>query len=157
MSRPILSSSLLLDASPNSSSQWNVCLQFLIWESDSRAPQLRRISPEPMGRTSGHVRWCTSSAQPSAWRVMGDLEMLEWMIERWLWQNQEWFPDALVVKNVPASAGDMRCGFDPWVRKIPWKRAWQPTPVFLPGKPHGQRSLAGYSPWVRKIWTWLSD
>ena len=37
--------------------------------------------------------------------------------------------------------------FDPWVRKIPWKRKWQPTPVFLPGKSHGQRSLAGYSPW----------
>ena len=40
-----------------------------------------------------------------------------------------------------------RHGFDPWVRKIPWRRKWQPTPVFLPGKPHGQRSLAGYSPW----------
>ena len=43
-----------------------------------------------------------------------------------------------------------RCGFDPWVGKIPWKRAWQPTPVFLPGKSHGQRSLAGYSPWGHK-------
>jgi len=40
-----------------------------------------------------------------------------------------------------------RPGFDPWVEKIPWRRAWQPTPVFLPGKSHGQRSLAGYSPW----------
>ena len=36
-----------------------------------------------------------------------------------------------------------RCGFSPWVRKIPWKRAWQPTPVFLPGESHGQRSLVG--------------
>ena len=34
-----------------------------------------------------------------------------------------------------------RCGFDPWVRKIPWRRAWQPTPVFLPEESHGQRSL----------------
>ena len=40
-----------------------------------------------------------------------------------------------------------RCGFDPWVRKIPWTRKRQPTPVFLPGKSHGQRSLVGYSPW----------
>ena len=40
--------------------------------------------------------------------------------------------------------------FDPWVRKIPGRRKWQPTPVFLPGKFHGQRSLAGYSPWGRK-------
>ena len=40
-----------------------------------------------------------------------------------------------------------RCGFKPWVRKIPWGRKWQPTPVLLPGESHGQRSLAGYSPW----------
>ena len=40
-----------------------------------------------------------------------------------------------------------RLGFDPWVGKIPWRRAWQPTPVFLPGKSPGQRSLAGYSLW----------
>ena len=40
--------------------------------------------------------------------------------------------------------------FDPWVRKIPWRREWLPTPVFLPGELHGQRSLAVYSPWGRK-------
>ena len=39
-----------------------------------------------------------------------------------------------------------RCSFDPWVWKIPWRRAWQATPVLLPGEPHGQRSLEGYSP-----------
>ena len=43
-----------------------------------------------------------------------------------------------------------RHGFDPWVRKISWRRKWQPTPVFLPGKSHAQRSLAGYNPWVHK-------
>ena len=40
-----------------------------------------------------------------------------------------------------------RLGFDPCVGKIPWRRKWQPTPVILPGKFHGQRSLVGYSPW----------
>ena len=40
-----------------------------------------------------------------------------------------------------------RYGFSPWVRKIPWSRKWQPAPVFLPEKFHGQRGLAGYSPW----------
>ena len=40
-----------------------------------------------------------------------------------------------------------KCEFDPWVGKIPWKRKWQPTPVFLPGKSHGQGSLMGSSPW----------
>ena len=40
--------------------------------------------------------------------------------------------------------------FNPWLGKIPWNRKWQPTPVFLPGKFHGQRSLVGYSLWDRK-------
>ena len=43
-----------------------------------------------------------------------------------------------------------RPGFNPWIGKIPWKRKWQPTPVFLPGKSHGWRSLAGYSAWGPK-------
>ena len=41
-----------------------------------------------------------------------------------------------------------RCGFNPWVGKIPWSRKWQPTPIFLLGKSHGQRSQAGCSPWA---------
>ena len=40
-----------------------------------------------------------------------------------------------------------RYRFDPWIRKVPWSRKWQPTPVFLPGQFHGQKSLAGYCPW----------
>ena len=40
--------------------------------------------------------------------------------------------------------------FGPWVREVPWRREWLPTPVFLPGKSHGQRSLASYGPWGRK-------
>ena len=40
-----------------------------------------------------------------------------------------------------------RQGFNPWIGKVPWRRTWQPTPVVLPGETHGQRSLAGYSPW----------
>ena len=47
------------------------------------------------------------------------------------------------VKNLPA----MQETRLPWVGKIPWRREWQPTPVFLPGESHGQRSLVGYSPW----------
>ena len=43
-----------------------------------------------------------------------------------------------------------KCRFNPWVRKIPWKRKSQPIPVFLPREFHGQRSLAGYSPWGHK-------
>ena len=40
--------------------------------------------------------------------------------------------------------------FDPWVRNIPWKREWQPTPIFLPGESLEQSSLVGYSPWSHK-------
>ena len=46
--------------------------------------------------------------------------------------------------------GSKRQGFDPCVGKIPYSRKWQPPPVFLPGKSHGQRSLVGYSPWGRQ-------
>ena len=57
------------------------------------------------------------------------------------------FQVALVVENPPANVGNIkRCGFNPWLGKIPWRRAWQPTPVFLPGEFHGQRRLAAYSP-----------
>ena len=53
-----------------------------------------------------------------------------------------------MVKNSLANAGDM--GSVPQVRKIPWRRAWQPTPVFLPGEFRGQKSLVDYSPWGHK-------
>ena len=55
------------------------------------------------------------------------------------------FSGGSAVKNL--SAVQDTHGFDPWVRKIPWRRAWQPTAVFLPGECHGQRSLMGCSPW----------
>ena len=54
------------------------------------------------------------------------------------------FPGGSAEKNLPATVGDSDS--IPWVRKIPCRRKWQPTPVFLPGKLHGQRSLVGYSP-----------
>ena len=57
------------------------------------------------------------------------------------------FPDGSVVKNPPACRSH---GLDPWVGKILWRRKWQPTPVFLPGRSHGQRSLVGYILWGHK-------
>ena len=58
------------------------------------------------------------------------------------------FPGGIVVNNLLANAGEAKdAGSIPWVRKIPWRRKWQPTPLYLPGNFHGQRSLAGYSPW----------
>ena len=54
---------------------------------------------------------------------------------------------AQMVHNLPAMR---RPGLDPWVRKIPWRREWQPNPVFLHGQFHGQSRLAGYCPWGHK-------
>ena len=69
----------------------------------------------------------------------------------------------LVVRNLFANAGDVRDTtqprFNPWVLKILWRREWKPTPVFLPGESHGQRSLVGYSLWgckVRHNWSNLA-
>ena len=60
------------------------------------------------------------------------------------------FPGGSVVKNLSANAGRHRgCRFAPQVRKIPWRRKWQPTSVFLPGKSQ-QRNLEGYNPWCCK-------
>ena len=55
---------------------------------------------------------------------------------------------AQLVKNPPAV---QETWVTPWVAKIPWRREWLPTPVFLPGESHGQRSLSGYSPWGHRV------
>ena len=52
----------------------------------------------------------------------------------------------LVVKNLPASAGRIRCEFHPWVRKIPWSRKWQPILVYLPGEPQPWLDSYAYIP-----------
>ena len=56
------------------------------------------------------------------------------------------FPDGTVVKNTFAKQERQETGFSPWSGKILWRRKWQPAPVFLSGKAHGQKSLEGYSP-----------
>ena len=57
-------------------------------------------------------------------------------------ERQGFFPIGKEKKGLPCNAGDAAS-----IGKIPWRKKWQPTSVFLPGKYHGQRSLAGYSPW----------
>ena len=53
-----------------------------------------------------------------------------------------------MVENPPAM---QKTRFSSWIGKIPWRRKWQSMPIVLPGKSHGQRSLAGYSPWVTRV------
>ena len=61
-------------------------------------------------------------------------------------------PVAQWVNNLPECRRLRRCSFDPWVGKIPWRRKWQSTPVFLPEKSHGQRSLSKWPQRVRHNW-----
>ena len=71
---------------------------------------------------------------PSGYRVGHDRATFNSLSLCFIWASQV----ALVLKNPPAKfRRHKRHGFDPWVRKIPWSRAWQPTPVFLPGESHG--------------------
>ena len=63
-----------------------------------------------------------------------------WLLLCFLWASP-------VARRIRICLQCGRPGFDPWVEKIPWRRKWQPTPVFLPGEFHGQRTLTGYSPW----------
>ena len=65
-----------------------------------------------------------------------------------LYKSKRGFPRRLSSKETACQC--RRRSFYPWVRKTPWRRKWQPTPVFLPGEFHGQRSPGGYSPWDRK-------
>ena len=78
-------------------------------------------------------------------------------IRSFVQENSSWvlaFPCSSVGKKICLQRRRPR--FDFWIRKIPWRRKWQLTPVFWPGKSHGQRSLVGYSPWgckrVRHDW-----
>ena len=65
--------------------------------------------------------------------------------------NLTWLPRWLSGKESACQCRRCkRCVFNPWVGKIPWRRKWHPTPVFLPGKSHEQGSLAGNSPWGHK-------
>ena len=79
------------------------------------------------------------------WRHLGRILSASTMLDI----NSQ-IPGGSAVKNPLAMQETQRCGFDLWVRKIPWRRKWHPTPVLLPGKFHGPRSLVGYSPWGRK-------
>ena len=94
------------------------------------------------------------------WHKVGEVKPLFKELEEWPTLGKKSFkkwiyicmgiPGGSVVKNLLQCGRHRRRGFHPWVGKIPWRRAWQPTPVFLPEESHGQRSLAGYSLWCHK-------
>ena len=81
------------------------------------------------------INVCSATHQLHAWPWAGCWTYLSRVF--WLRQLSVWLQSR-------------RPGFDPWVGKIPWRGKWQPIPVFLPGKSHGQWSMVGYCPWGRK-------
>ena len=85
--------------------------------------------------TGGHTRWQTTT-------VLGTLPV--WGEEEKVCRLPRW------LRGKEPACQCKRHGFDPWGGKSPWRRKWQPTPVFLPGASHGQRRLAGYSPQGRQ-------
>ena len=72
-----------------------------------------------------------------------------WRVEERIGKGDWGFPGGSDSKKICLQC--RRCRFSPWVRKIPWRRKWQPMLVFLPGKFHGQRSLVGYPHGVARV------
>ena len=83
----------------------------------------------------------------SSWRIFPTQGLnLHLLLSRWILYHYD-------TCGSDSKASCLQCrrpGFNPWVGKIPWRRKWQSTPVLLPGKSHGRRSLVGYSPWGQK-------
>ena len=99
--------------------------------------------------TKYHSTWLTLDSYLNFWN--GYYSPIDSQVYYFLW---------LPNKKIEAPLWLLQCrrpGFHPWVGKIPWRRKWQPTPVILPGKSHGWRSLAGTVHWVAKSQTRLSD
>ena len=121
---------------------------------------------ESRGRFNFYGTWGLNNLRPSLEERIQNKVWLEFLLEvtkysgirQWLWLRNG-FPGGAMIKNLPANAGGERdirsSGFNPWVGKIPWRRRWQPTPVLLPRKCHGQRIQVCYVHGVTKSQTWL--
>ena len=111
-----------------------------------RTPQSERSASCFLGSGIwGHRCEASIPADP----LIGQMCLWPRTFARWL-KKKGASPMAQRVKNLLQYRRHRRWWFDSWIWKIPWRRKWQPTPGFLPGESHGQRSLEGYSPWSRK-------
>ena len=122
-------------------------------------PEIRLASLSDLHRTGTQSSWGQALSPPCSWASLEHAKVyqlnalihspklyLSTHLGSWV---SKW-------KDFPGGSDGRVClqckrpRFDPWVGKIPWRRKWQPIPVFLLGKSHGRRSLAGYSPWGHK-------
>ena len=151
-----------MDCSPPSSSVQGILqARTLEWVAvpSSRGSSWHRIKPRPLMSPASAGGFFTTSATWEAATVRDPHGVLLPRVSSFLCTQEKGFeffcvssPDisvldvtTLILWNGKKSTCQCRRhGFNPWVRKMPWRRKWQPTPVFLPGKSHGQRSLTGY-------------
>ena len=134
--------SLLPESKPVCFTLWGFCPRIIDLSGDlgfSQACSFPILTGQTLWkvRPSGHVPTGTSGHT--------------WFTPTCLAERETGFPGGTSGKEPACQCrSHKRRRLDPWVQKIPWRRKWQPTPGFLPGESHGQRSLAGYSPWGRK-------
>ena len=96
------------------------------------------------GEGNGNPLQCSLMENPHGQRSLESYS--PWSPKSWMCLTFRASHVTLVVKNPPANSGDIkRCEFDSWVEKMPWRREWQPTPVYLHGESYGQRNSVGYS------------
>ena len=105
--------------------------------------------PDGIGNDFFRTRDCLKRIGKEIYRIIG--ESLLYIIVLTFVGFPWWF------SGKESTCQCRRCMFDPWVGKNPWRKKFQPTPVFLPGKSHGQRRLAGCSPWGHKSQTQLTN
>ena len=125
----------------------------------SKSPTVSQVA---LVANAGDIRWVRSLSREDAlgmavhsiilaWRIPMDRGACRWAIVHGIAESDRAVPTTHWWLSGKESACQCRRHrFDPWVRKIPWRRKRQSTPVFLPGKSCGQRSLMGYSPWSCK-------
>ena len=120
-----------------------VCVCACVWERERKNKNIKNYTYEensPKGTRSSHLY------------VRGRKQFFQSIRYRWGWphlccplEHPRWLRSK---ESACQNAGDARdMGLTPWIRKIPWSRKYQPAAVFLPGKFHGQRSLAVFSTW----------
>ena len=117
------------------------------WSLEGTDRKVQDTAREVQGQDQGKAECCffifleVPTKHPAFWRRHG-------------WTNLDPALKELTHQGLPrwhsGKESAWRPGFDPWAGKIPWRRKWQSTPVLLPGKSHGRKSLAGYRPWDHK-------
>ena len=102
----------------------------------------------------GFILWPLLINEMASWPATAQFPLISQLFRAPLLTQHIWYPQWITGFPGGTNGKEPSCqcrrhkrhGFDPWVRKILWKRKWQPTPVFLPGESLGQRSLASYIP-----------